>query len=301
MEQKSHSSPLREIRHRQGGQEERQAFIDFRLNWFGQISRADISENFKTSLQQASVDLKRYRDDFDENISYDISARKYVATKDYTPQLSGVGPKALFRHIRRQNNARLAPSWLDEGFPAEVVPPHQARRYNNTVLKGLVSSCVDKYPISLDYVSGSTGRKERRSVSPHTIVGDSIRWHIRAFDHDKNRFSDYVISRISSVQPALDEEYIGVANDTDWKTHLTLVLEPQPGPKEWMSAIAKEFKMKKGQLKIRTRKALLFYVLRRYGFNPRPPEGHTEMRNESSQLLSISDLETVESWLGRRK
>ncbi len=44
---------------------------------------------------------------------------------------------------------------------------------------------------------------------------------------------------------------------------------------------------------------MLFYHLRRFGFNPWPGEDN-KMRNESSYQLNIANIAQVEEWLNRR-
>jgi hypothetical protein len=57
--------------------------------------------------------------------------------------------------------------------------------------------------------------------------------------------------------------------------------------------------MEDGMLSLCVRKAMLFYYLRFYGFNPHEMDG-VYMRNKSSFHLSIENLEEIESCLERR-
>ena len=55
-----------------------------------------------------------------------------------------------------------------------------------------------------------------------------------------------------------------------------------------------------GVLELPVRKAMLFYYLRFYGFDPLEMDGKA-MRNKSSYRLKILNLEEIETCLERRK
>jgi hypothetical protein len=67
------------------GVKERLEFIDFRLFWEGRINRADIMERFGISMPQASKDLSLYESIVPGNLSYDVSAKRYLASSRFTP------------------------------------------------------------------------------------------------------------------------------------------------------------------------------------------------------------------------
>lgn len=62
------------------GQERRLEFIDFRLLWEGRLNRADITEFFRISVPQASLDLAKYQEIAPGNMVYD-------RTQKHTSQL----------------------------------------------------------------------------------------------------------------------------------------------------------------------------------------------------------------------
>jgi len=60
--------------------------------------------------------------------------------------------------------------------------------------------------LEIKYLSLSSGYKARQ-IAPHALVDNGKRWHVRAFDRENNRFSDFVINRIQFAH-ALDEDIV---------------------------------------------------------------------------------------------
>ena len=66
-------------------QERRLEFVDYRLQWEGQLNRSDLMDLFGISVPQASLDLARYMELAPENMRYDRSARVYLAGERFKP------------------------------------------------------------------------------------------------------------------------------------------------------------------------------------------------------------------------
>jgi hypothetical protein len=77
---------LSELNH---SQRERLAFIDYCLEYFGQIARADLIKRFQTGLASCSRDLTLYRELAPKNAILVHSTKQYVRTDNF---------KSLFEH-----------------------------------------------------------------------------------------------------------------------------------------------------------------------------------------------------------
>ena len=71
---------------RRWGPEQRLEFIEFRLFWDGGVRRGDLMSRFNVSTPQASTDLANYRELAPENIEYDATQKRYVATAAFLPR-----------------------------------------------------------------------------------------------------------------------------------------------------------------------------------------------------------------------
>lgn len=98
----------------------------------------------------------------------------------------------------------------------------------------------------MSYLSLSSGNK-RREVVPVALADNGLRWHVRAFDRDKARFADFVLTRISKVQ-----ELAEAATQSE--------LLPHPGL-EHFEAIEADYGMSDAVLRLKARAALAGYVL----------------------------------------
>ena len=123
---------------------------------------------------------------------------------------------------------------------------------------------------------------------------------MRAYDAGKERFSDFVLSRIEKIS-VKDGESIDVPRDEAWETYATLQLCPSSNLNERQKRqVEIEYDMIDGKMTVEVRKAMLFYYVRFYGFDPYELEDG-KIRNKSSFALSIANLDEVEECLNRRK
>ena len=69
------------------GVEERLKFIEFCLFWEGEVSRPRIKEQFGISSQQGSSDIKKYKEEYPQNIEYSLEKRRYLRTNKFSLEL----------------------------------------------------------------------------------------------------------------------------------------------------------------------------------------------------------------------
>ncbi|WP_349675109.1 WYL domain-containing protein [Cupriavidus sp. SK-3] len=118
--------------------------------------------------------------------------------------------------------------------------------------------------VEVSYLSLTSGASERELV-PHALVDNGIRWHVRAFDRASQRFSDFVVSRMTSAKQVVgdpaDEELRRA--DAQWARIVDLELVPHPGLKH-PDAIQADYGMNDGVLRAQIRAAVVGYALRRW-------------------------------------
>lgn len=84
------------------------------------------------------------------------------------------------------------------------------------ILRSAVVAVREKVPLEVVYLSRTSGRS-RRVISPHVIVDVADRLHLRGYDHARNRFADFVLSRIEASRPTTGIHFIGPDRDEDWR------------------------------------------------------------------------------------
>ena len=103
------------------------------------------------------------------------------------------------------------------------------------------------------------------------LADNGLRWHVRAFDRERDRFGDFVLTRIAKAHEidgeVAESEQIG--SDSQWARIVDLEIVPHPGI-TWPKAVEADYAMTDGVLRIKSRAALAGYVLRRWNIDSSP-------------------------------
>jgi hypothetical protein len=241
-------------------QRERLAFLELRAFFTGELQRGDIEARFGIKPAAASRDLSIYRELAPGNLDYDLAGRCYRPALDFKP-IFQICPERVL-------------AWLLQGFgdgldlglkkttPCEG--PGQLVKPNMYVLAAVTRSLCAKRPMQINYLSLTSGPM-RREIVPVALADNGLRWHVRAFDRVRQRFSDFVLTRIAKAieTDAQAEEHELLGADEQWARIVDLELVPHPGV-QWPKAIEADYAMIDGMLRVKTRAALAGYVLRRW-------------------------------------
>lgn len=262
-------------------QRERLAFLELRAFFTGELRRGDIEARFGIKPAAASRDLSLYREIAPANLDYDQTSRCYRPSVDFKP-------------VHEFHSERVL-AWLLQGFgdgldlglkqatpcegPGQLVKPDMA------VLGAITRSMCAKKALRINYLSLSSGAKKREIV-PVALADNGLRWHVRGYDRERQRFSDFVLTRISKAQEiegeVADAELLSA--DEQWARMVDMEIVPHPGI-QFPKAVEADYGMEDGALRIKTRAALAGYVLRRWGIDSSddhrldPASHHLWLRN----------------------
>ncbi len=246
--------------------EQRLEFIDFRLFWEGTIRRGDICEKFGVSIQQASIDLAKYRESAPDNLAYDTSKKRYIAATRFKPIFYAPNPDRYLAQLRAIKEDVISHDDTMIGdLPQCDVLPIPSRDVSAHKLKQILRAIRGGRSISIEYQSMNDRRPEPiwREITPHAIASDGLRWHARAYCHLEERFKDFIISRCLRVGK-LDAPHPKATNDQDWDAFFDVVLIPNPAFGDAQKrTIELDYGMKNGSCTVRVRKALLYYFDKR--------------------------------------
>jgi hypothetical protein len=272
-------------------QERRLQFIDFRLQWGGQINRRDLTEFFKISVPQASADIARYAELVPGNIEYDTSSRIYVATSAFAPRYESSGARqylsqllALERQILTSDQVFLAfrPPMASVPLPNRTVEPK--------TLALLLQAIAKRAKLRIRYQSIARDEAQERFISPHAFGYDGVRWHVRAYCHLREGFRDFVLGRIQSPGAPVASE-VDSSQDHEWHTNVDLVLRPDDSlsPKQH-EGVEIDYGMRNGKVTVPCRQAMLFYTLRTLNFEPNGTPRKGEKQVVIANLSEIKSL-----------
>jgi len=263
------------------GQDQRLAFIDFRLRWDGRINRSSLTDFFGISVPQASLDIARYAELAPQNLAYDRSSRVYQVTNTFQPVCRESQPQRYLTELLATATGVIEPEASFIGWrPSVDCVPQPGRGVDAGTLTALLRAIRENTGLKIVYQSMTRPEPSARIISPHALAFDGFRWHVRAFCHSHSDFRDFVLGRIIEV---LSVEAAGgfAAEDLAWQTLLTLVLAPHPDLSTGKRrAIELDYGMTEGEVNLTCRQALLFYALKRLGL-----DDHLSQRPEAQQIV----------------
>ena len=253
------------------GVAQRLEFIEFRLFWEGHVNRSDLMEQFGLSVNQASADLNRYIGFAPDNMVYDKSARTYVRGPEYSARFLKPDASRYLAQLRSLADGIMDSddTWIAE-LPSYDAAPTPARGVNPVTLRSVVGAIRRCEAIEVKYQSLSRPEPSWRWIAPHAIGFDGFRWHTRAFCKTDEVFKDFLLSRILQTRGVEASEVTNKA-DADWQEHVTLEIGPHPELSDnQKKVIALDYGMRGGKAKIKVRRALLYYALKRLGLDTDP-------------------------------
>ncbi|ODA22246.1 WYL domain-containing protein [Photobacterium damselae] len=242
-------------------QTQRLSFIDFKLMFVGHFTRSEVVEHFKMGLSNATRDINLYKELAAHNLTYNNAEKRYFQTKAFAP---------LFNHNATETLSKLASKLSGEdsvinGLDIPFETPSQLNAPNASIVAVLTQAALNNKAVNIQYISLSRG-ENTRTVVPHSIVDNGLRWHIRAYDCQTSEFRDFVISRIAKAELSDDTifENQTMLADKQWMRFVLLELVPHPKNIMHPKAIELDYSMTDGMLKLEVRAALTGYLLRRW-------------------------------------
>lgn len=243
-------------------QRERLAYIEFRLWFFGEVTRKSVLDRFGVATAAGTRDLMLYRDLAPQNAEYEGKVYRYLPT--FRP---------LFQHQVHRVLSALTSGFGDgeRGNENAVIPHEVPARLNQPsldILATVTRAIHGGYPLKLNYHSMKTGLVAREIV-PHALVDSGLRWHVRAFDRTKGEFRDLVLTRMEDVAPVKESTKTQVlihelpAADAQWQRMVPLELKPHPAHKH-PASVERDFGMTNGALRVAVRAAVAGHVLRQW-------------------------------------
>ena len=267
------------------GVEQRLEFIEFRLFWEGHVNRSDLMDQFGVSVNQASTDLNRYIGFAPANMVYDKSARTYVRGSAFQPQFLEPDASRYLAQLRSvaENILDREDSWI-ANLPSFASAPTPVRGVDPVTLRSVVGAIRRSEEIEIRYQSLSSPDPRWRWIAPHAIAFDGFRWHARAFCRTDECFKDFLLSRMIEIRGSR-ESGTSADDDLDWNSEVVLEVAPHPELSETQAkVIALDYGMRGGSAKIKVRRALLYYALRRLGLDTDP----AARRPQDQQIILLN-------------
>lgn len=274
------------------GLESRLQFIDFRLRWERRINRTDITEHFGISVPQASLDIAKYTELAPTNLTYDRSSKTYTATSDFQPLYQRSSAQRYLAELLATKMGVVEPAASFIGCAPEIDwAPSPWRTINEQTVEAVIRAIRQRESIIVSYQSMTSLDESIRLLSPHALGNDGFRWHVRAYCHKRQRFSDFVLARILRIE-GFEPSHVDSSKDTHWHTQLMLELAPHPDlPEAKKRVLELDYGMEAGQVTLPCRQAFLYYTLRRLGL-------HTEEAPDPlAQQITLKNRDEIQPYI----
>jgi len=236
-------------------QRQRLEFIEFLLMFLGTLRRTDLVEKYGIGSAAASRDIALYKEHAPLNIEYNTTEKTYGRQESFLP---------LFEHNTIQALTQLTSSIEYPGIPPYVVSDQylQLNQPSINIVSILSRAITQGKAIYIEYSSFSSG-KTSREIVPGALVNNGLRWHVRAYDRKRERFTDFVLTRIQNPHflESTIAQHENLIEDIQWNRIVELEVVPHPSRKNPETAEL-DYSMEDGVLNIKIRAALAGYVLR---------------------------------------
>lgn len=273
-------------------QQRRFWLIELIAYWEGRLTTTHLREFFGISRQQASADIRRYRETHPGNLlDYQHSDKAYLPSPEFERRYISADV-AEYLNWMAGLSARSLPEHPSCQLP-NLVLKHPARNVTPQLTRPLVRAIREQRRVEVDYVSIAKPNREGRIIVPHTFVNTGLRWHLRAWCEKNQGYRDFVLSRFLGQPEVLGKSPHSVDGDTAWNTEITLILQPDMRlSPEQKAVLQNDYNMEGGQLCLKTRAPMANYLLKEMQVNTKMLDGRPE-----AQQLVLVNYEDVKEWL----
>jgi len=163
------------------------------------------------------------------------------------------------------------------------------RRVPSSLVASLTRAIYQQREVLAKYLSLNRGAEERR-LSPTALVHDGLRWHVRCFDHNQERFKDYNLARFQEVTDS-GASPVSAKNDTEWDAEVDIHLNAHPHAAH-PETIQWDYDMAKNGKVVRLRQCLVPYFLRHWHIDTTP---NATKDPKESQLYLVNRTDLLQS------
>lgn len=245
---------LADLKH---AQRERILFLDQCLTWRGQANRRDLMQRFDISTAQAAVDFRTYLSLTQTPPVYDATEKTYFSSGCHRA-LSDVGPDQVFDLLS------------DETTSLGASIPLPNRMMDSSVIAQLHRAMNGEQDIKITYTSMSSGLSEPQWISPVQFHFDGEAIHLRAWSYKHKAYRDYLPIRLLKQNDlATRDRFRPLPFDTDWHSFVRLWIRPRSDLSDAQARVVRlEYGFQeRSHITVETRRALVFYVMRRWRLN----------------------------------
>ena len=235
--------------------------IEVTAQWQERLTTHSVMETFGCSRDTASKWINQYLDRHPNNLQYDASLKGYVATTSFQPHYTQ-GTLEEYSYFQVSDLSENPTDRYRDQFPVQSLQ----RQPNPQIIRPIIQAINKQQRIDINYASMSNPSEGDRIISPHSLVHDGARWHVRAWCEKNQNYCDFVLTRIKEVYGEEGTASQNKSQDSQWNTWLTISIQPDPRLTDaQMDVIALDYGMEKVkgryERSYQVRAATLLYTL----------------------------------------
>lgn len=269
--------------------------IELIVQWEGRFNTQHLTKALGVTRQTASRLIAAYKKFAPNNLKLNERLRCYEPTSDFVLTMGF----ALLEDYAALSMGVMSPCESNGALGENVWRLGNCQRnLSPEVVRPIVQAIQGRYRLDIAYASISNPDFEERIISPHTLLHDGHRWHVRAWCEKNKAFRDFVLTRIRDVFNREGAAEMTAADDDAWNTWVSFSIEADPRLSDAQRKIvALDYGMStdgdgKMQRQYTVRGALLLYWLQQLRV-----DRYRERAEAQQIILSSSSQRVVERWL----
>jgi predicted DNA-binding transcriptional regulator YafY len=194
--------------------------LDCLLYFKGSFLRKELCNILSISPASATREIKKYRELHETNINYDVSNKRYVASKEFTPKYTHDTNFAL--NLIFENKLIIETSRVNfsatNGLPVQLP--------NQDIAAQISRACFLKQCVSTTYLAANS-KNAFRTISPQRIFCIGNLWYARAFSKESGKNGEFrTFKLVRFLNSKLSSDAFVVQLDSEWETNIYLTLAP---------------------------------------------------------------------------
>ena len=191
---------------------EKLQFVEHLLYFQGAVIREDIINRFGVSKASATNLISAYSQMAPGNLNYNIRLKRYEISESFKPVF----------------NVQM----LIARIPVYTMPKLHKPADDDAIERiALISRAIQRtQSLKITYSSATSGVSTRQII-PVAFADNLLRWHLRAYDRKRVKYSDFVFSRIQKVRLIEGDtikHHEHPDNDSEWHSIIELKIRTHP-------------------------------------------------------------------------
>ena len=236
--------------------------IEYLVFWEGGVNASRLSRLFGIQANVIGKSISQYLVMYPGTLFYDATdpEKIYTPTSTFSPvYISTVWGEYL--SFIKTNGATHIEKLYGTNILSDFISPISEPNPNK--VKVLLKAIRLSRSLQMNYRSRTHPEGKQRSIVPHSLVNDGIRWHCRAYCNYRNRYADFNLGRMDSLQ-LLKKSSRLENGDSDWNNFVEIKIDAHPNLKATEKLMILSDYGKHEMFIVSTRIALVEYTLQFY-------------------------------------